>query len=330
MGVATSMGSSSAGEFKHSMYRRLGRTGESVSAIGLGGYHLGAPGLSDDESIRLIRSAIDGGITFMDNSWDYNQGQSELRMGKALQDGYRQKVFLMTKLDGRTREEAAKQLDESLKRLQTDHLDLIQHHEVIRFDDPNRIFAEGGAMEAVLDAKRAGKVRYIGFTGHKDPHIHLYTLEVAAEHDFRFDTVQMPLNVMDVHFRSFTRLVLPKLVQEEIGVLGMKSMGDGIILKSSAVAPVECLRYALSLPTSVVITGIDNVKILQQALDLLRTFRPMSQEEVSALLAKTRPIALQGKYELFKTSEHFDSTAHHPEWLGGQVPEVTKLAGPPG
>lgn len=312
-----------------STYRRLGHTGERVSAIGLGGFHIGAPALSDEESIRLIRAAIDGGITFMDNSWDYNQGQSEFRMGKALKDGYRHKVFLMSKLDGRTKEEASQQLDESLRRLQTDHLDLIQHHEVIRFDDPDRIFAEGGAMEAVREARQAGKVRYIGFTGHKDPHIHLRMLDVAGAQGFGFDTVQMPLNVMDAHFRSFTKLVLPKLVQEEIGVLGMKSMGDGIIIKSGVVTPSECLRYALSLPTSAVITGIDSMKILQQAFDVLRSFRPMSQDEISALLAKTASAASRGKFELFKTSAHFDSTAHHPEWLGGQTPEVTKLAGPP-
>jgi predicted aldo/keto reductase-like oxidoreductase len=310
--------------------RSIGSTGERVSAIGLGGFHIGAPKLSDAESMHLIRAAIDGGITFMDNCWDYNGGQSEVRMGRALKDGYREKVFLMSKIDGRTKYEAAKQLDESLRRLQTDHLDLLQHHEVIRFDDPNRIFAEGGAMEAVLEAKQAGKVRYIGFTGHKDPHIHLYMLEVAAQHGFHFDTVQMPLNVMDAHFRSFTKLVLPKLVEAQMGVLGMKSMGDGVILKSGVVTPVECLRYALSLPTSVVITGIDSRKILQQSLDILRDFTPMSNQEVSALLEKTAPLASQGKYEPFKTSAHFDSTAFHSEWLGGQSAEVTALAGPPG
>ena len=197
------------------IYRTLGRTGERVSAIGMGGFHIGQPKLTDDDSIKLIRAAIDGGINFMDNSWDYNKGQSEVRMGKALKDGYRQKVFLMTKLDGRTKEEATKQINESLQRLQTDHLDLIQHHEIIRFDDPDRIFAENGAQEAVLEAKKAGKVRYIGFTGHKDPHIHLYMLEVAAKHNFHFDTVQMPLNVMDAHFRSFGKLVLPKLVEQQ-------------------------------------------------------------------------------------------------------------------
>ncbi|MGB9122912.1 MAG: aldo/keto reductase, partial [Candidatus Angelobacter sp.] len=220
------------------IYRTLGRTGERVSAIGMGGFHIGQPKLTDDDSLKLIRAAIDGGINFMDNSWDYNNGQSEVRMGKALKDGYRQKVFLMTKLDGRTKEEATKQINESLQRLQTDHLDLIQHHEIIRFDDPDRIFAENGAQEAVLEAKKAGKVRYIGFTGHKDPHIHLYMLEVAAKHNFQFDTVQMPLNVMDTHFRSFGKLVLPKLVEQKIGVLGMKSMGDQIILKSGLVKPM--------------------------------------------------------------------------------------------
>jgi predicted aldo/keto reductase-like oxidoreductase len=296
----------------------------------MGGFHLGHPKLSDDESVKLIRAAIDGGINFMDNSWDYNNGQSEVRMGKALKDGYRQKVFLMTKLDGRTKEEATKQLNESLQRLQTDHVDLIQHHEIIRFDDPDRIFDENGAQEAVVEAKKAGKVRYIGFTGHKDPHVHLYMLDVAAKNGFHFDTVQMPLNVMDAHFRSFGKLVLPRLVEQQIGVLGMKSMGDKIILKSGVVAAPECLRYSLSLPSSVVITGIDSPEILQQAFEVAKTFKPMSKEEVAALLAKTEKVAASGKFELFKTSSHFDSTAHHPEWLGGQSPHVDQLAGPAG
>ena len=309
-------------------YRTLGRTGERVSAIGMGGFHLAQPGLEEAESIRLIRTAVDRGINFMDNSWDYNEGQSEIRMGRALKDGYRQKVFLMTKLDGRTKKEAAKQIDESLKRLQTDHVDLMQHHEIIRFEDPDRIFAEQGAQEAVLEAKKAGKIRYIGFTGHKDPHIHLYMLKVAADNGFKFDTVQMPLNVMDAHFRSFEKLVLPKLVEQGIGVLGMKSMGDKIILKSKTAQPIECLHYALNLPTSVVITGIDSMRILEQALEAARTFRPLSKDQVAALLAKTAQAAANGDYELFKTSQHFDSTAHHPEWLGGQSPHVDELAGP--
>ncbi|PYX66065.1 MAG: aldo/keto reductase [Acidobacteria bacterium] len=309
-------------------YRTLGKTGEKISALGMGGFHIGQPKIEEAQSIRLIRSAIDRGINFMDNSWDYNEGQSEIRMGKALQNGYRQKVFLMTKLDGRTKQEAAKQIDESLKRLQTDHVDLMQHHEIIRFEDPDRIFAQGGAQEAVLEAKKAGKIRYIGFTGHKDPHVHLYMLKVAADHGFRFDTVQMPLNVMDTHFRSFEKLVLPKLVEQGIGVLGMKSMGDGIILKSKTVRPVECLHYAMNLPTSVVITGIDGEKILEQAFEAARSFRPMSKDQIAALLKKTEQAAASGHYELFKTSEHFDSTAHHPEWLGGQAPHVEQLAGP--
>ncbi len=310
------------------LYRPLGRTGERVSAIGMGGFHLGLHHVTEEESIRLVRSAIDRGITFMDNCWDYNEGQSEMRMGKALKDGYRQKVFLMTKIDGRTKEVAKRQIETSLERLQTDHLDLLQHHEILRFDDPDRIFAEGGAMEAVLEAKQAGKVRYIGFTGHKDPHIHLYMLKVAKEHGFHFDAVQMPLNVMDAHFRSFAHMVLPELVKREIGVLGMKSMGDGVILKSNKVSPFECLHFALSLPTSVVITGIDSQKVLDQAFEATKTFHPMNHGEMAQLLAKTKEVAMAGKYELFKTSSHFDSTAKHPDWLGGDTPAVQDLAPP--
>jgi predicted aldo/keto reductase-like oxidoreductase len=308
-------------------YRMLGRTGEKVSLVGMGGFHIGKE-ISESEAIQLIRSAIDRGINFMDNSWDYNNGESEIRMGKALRDGYRGKVFLMSKLDGRTKEEATKQLDESLQRLQTDHLDLIQHHEVIRFEDADRIFAEGGAQAALLEAKKAGKVRYIGFTGHKDPHIHLYMLEVAAKHGVHFDTVQMPLNVMDAHFRSFEHLVLPELVKQEIGVLGMKSMGDAIILKSNVVTPTECLHYAMHLPTSVVITGIDKPQLLDQAIDAAKNFTPMSAAAIEALLRKTKQAAAEGKFELFKTSQHFDSTAEHPEWLGGESPHVKQLSKP--
>ncbi|MDF5723331.1 MAG: aldo/keto reductase [Rhizonema sp. PD37] len=297
------------------IYRTLGSTNEKVSVIGLGGHHIGRQ-KDELESIKIIRSAIDRGITFMDNSWDYHNGGSEMRMGKALQDGYRQKVFLMTKIDGRTKASAAKQIDESLQRLQTDHVDLMQFHEVIRLEDPDRIFAPGGAAEAMLEAKKAGKVRYIGFTGHKDPLVHLRMLEVAAKNNFHFDTVQMPLNVMDAHFRSFERAVLPKLVQNKIGVLGMKSMGDQIILKSNTVKPIECLHYAMNLPTSTVITGIDSMEILNQAFEAARTFQPMSQAQVAALLGKTAKVAATGQYELFKTSNRFDSTAQNPTWLG--------------
>jgi aryl-alcohol dehydrogenase-like predicted oxidoreductase len=297
------------------IYRTLGKTGEKVSAIGLGGAHIGKQ-KQEQDSIKIIRSAIDRGITFMDNCWDYHNGESEVRMGKALRDGYRDKVFLMTKVDGRNKATAAKQIDESLKRLQTDHIDLLQFHEVIRMEDPDRFFAENGAKEAFLDAKKAGKIRYIGFTGHKDPVVHLRMLEHAKSRDFHFDTVQMPLNVMDAHFRSFQKEVLPILVKENIGVLGMKSLGSGMILRSKTVKPIECLHYALNLPTSVVITGMENMDNVDQALEAVRTFKPMSAEAVSALLARTAEAAAQGRYELFKTNAQFDGTAHHPEWLG--------------
>jgi len=306
--------------------RELGRTGETVSALGLGGSHIGTPRLTDKEAIEIIRSALDRGLTFMDNSWDYQEGRSEKRLGKAMKDGYRAKAFVMTKLDGRTKASASKQLDESLKRLQVEHIDLLQHHEIIRFDDADKIFSKGGAMEAFVEARKSGKIRFIGFTGHKDPHVHLYMLSKAKEHGFHFDTVQMPLNLMDPHFRSFEKNVLPVLVSEGIGVLGMKSMGAGVLLKSKTVTPTECLHYAMSLPTSVVITGIDSMRILDQAFEAARTFRPLTQQEVSSLLAKTASAAADGRYELFKTSSHFDSTAQHPEWLGEELEGVKKLA----
>jgi predicted aldo/keto reductase-like oxidoreductase len=274
-----------AGETTGAMpYRTLGRTGERVSLVGLGGYHLGKQA-DEQESIRIIRTAIDQGITFMDNCWDYNAGASEIRMGKALRDGYRQKVFLMTKVDGRNRQTAAQQLEESLRRLQTDHIDLLQFHEVIRLSDPDRIFGPDGAMEAFLAAKQAGKIRYIGFTGHKSPEIHLKMLDTAFARQFTFDAVQMPLNVMDAHYDSFEKRVLSVLLKHQIGVLGMKPMGDHFILESQTVSPVECLHYAMNLPTSVVITGCDSLPILEQALQAAHSFRPLSDTEVSALLA---------------------------------------------
>ncbi|BAZ14116.1 aldo/keto reductase [Calothrix sp. NIES-4071] len=297
------------------LYRTLGRTGEQVSVIGLGGHHIGRP-KDEQEGIRIVRNAIDRGINFMDNSWDYHNGGSEIRMGKALQGGYRDQAFLMTKIDGRTKEAATKQIDESLRRLQTDHIDLLQHHEIIRMEDPDRVFSAGGSMEAVIAAQKAGKIRYIGFTGHKDPLVHLRMLDVAAQNNFRFDTVQMPLNVMDAHFRSFEQQVLPVLVKNQIGVLGMKSMGDQNILKSNTVKPIECLHYAMNLPTSTVITGIESMKILEQAFEAVRTFAPMSQKQVADLLNRTRSAAAKGQYELFKTTSQFDSTAKNPEWLG--------------
>lgn len=306
-------------------YRKLGSTGEKVSAIGLGGWHLGLKRVDEQLSLRIVRSAIDRGINFMDNSWDYNQGLSEIRMGKALGDGYRDKVFLMTKIDGRSKKEAAKQLDESLRRLQTDFVDLVQHHEILRYDDPHRIFDEEGAQTALLEAKKAGKIRYIGFTGHKDPHIHLYMLEVARQHGFKFASTQMPLNVMDAHYRSFAKLVVPELVKEKIGVLGMKPMANGIILRSKTVTPIECLHYALNLPTSVVITGIDTMEILDQAFEAARSFRPMTATQLKALLAKTAKAAARGEFEPFKTTSIFDSTAQNPAWLGQEPERLQRL-----
>jgi predicted aldo/keto reductase-like oxidoreductase len=306
-------------------YRVLGRTGEQVSALGLGGWHLGFTRVDEQLSLRIVRSAIDRGINFMDNCWDYNGGASEIRMGNALRDGYRHKAFLMTKIDGRSKREAARQLEESLRRLQTDCIDLVQHHEILRYEDPHRIFAADGANAALVEARQAGKLRYIGFTGHKDPRIHLYMLEVAREHGFTFDTVQMPLNVMDAHYRSFAQLVLPGLVQQNIGVLGMKSLANGIILQSNTVTAIECLHYALNLPTSVVITGVDSMERLEQAFTAARTFRPMSAAQVQALLAKTAKAAAHGEFELFKTTSIFDGTAQHPQWLGEEPQRVQQV-----
>ncbi|VTR94164.1 aldo keto reductase : Aldo/keto reductase OS=Nostoc sp. PCC 7107 GN=Nos7107_1307 PE=4 SV=1: Aldo_ket_red [Gemmata massiliana] len=297
------------------LYRQLGSTKEDVSAVGLGGHHIGRQ-KDEKDSIAIIRAAIGAGITFMDNCWDYHDGGSEIRMGKALKDGYRKKVFLMTKIDGRTKKAAADQINESLKRLQTDVIDLVQHHEIIRMEDPNRIFVAGGAQEAVEAAKKAGKIRYIGFTGHKDPLVHLRMLEVAKEHGFKFDTAQMPLNVLDAHFRSFEKQVVPVLLKEGVGVLGMKALGDGLVLKSKTATPVECLQYALSLPTSVVITGIDSMAILKQALDVAKTFKPLTKKETTDLLAKTKQAAMKGEFERFKTTNAFDGTAKNPSWLG--------------
>ena len=307
------------------IHRTLGSTGEKVSAIGVGGWHLGLKTVDEQLAIRIVRSAIDRGINFLDNSWDYNDGASEERMGKALREGYRDRAFVMTKIDGRSRKEAARQLDESLRRFGIDYIDLVQHHEIIRFDDPHRIFHREGANAALLEARAAGKIRYIGFTGHKDPHIHLHMLEVAKENGFKFDTVQMPLNVMDAHYRSFEKLVLPELVRQEIGVLGMKSMANGILLKSKTATPIECLHYALSLPTSVVITGIDSIEILDQAFAAVESFHPLSNDEREALLAKTREAAANGRFEPFKTSSIFDSTAENPQWLGEEPPEIREL-----
>jgi aryl-alcohol dehydrogenase-like predicted oxidoreductase len=297
------------------IYRQLGTTGEEVSAIGLGGFHIGKQ-TDPADSIRLIRSAIDRGITFMDNCWDYNDGISEVRMGQALRDGYRQKVFQMTKIDGRTKEAYNKQLEQSMGRLQMDVIDLVQFHECIRLDDPDRIFAVNGALEAAVAAKQAGKIRYIGFTGHKDPVVHLRMFEMAEKHGFHFDTVQMPVNVMDAHFRSFAHQVIPVAQKQGTAVLAMKTFGDNFILDSNTVKPIEALHYGLSQPVSVVITGIDRPDILDQAIEAARTFKPLTASQTAEILDRTRVAASEGKFELFKTTTHFDGTIQNPKWLG--------------
>ncbi len=312
------------------LYRPLGRTGETVSAIGFGGSHFSKPGIDEATSVRLCHAAIDRGITFMDNAWDYNGGESERRMGTALsQGGYRDKVFLMTKVDGRNKDIAETQLDQSLQRLKTDHLDLWMFHEVLRYDDPDRIFAPGGALETAVAAKQAGKIRHIGFTGHKDPRIHIYMMEVARAHGFQFDVVLMPSNVMDAHFRSFGRLAMPVALSERIGVITMKPFGgsNGVILKSgAAIQPIDCLHYALNRPTSVVITGIDNDHVLDQAIEAARTFRPMDAAAEARITDATASAAADGRYELFKTTAHFDGTAHNPAWLGPDREATLELA----
>ena len=302
-------------ESPNMIYRELGRTGERVSAIGMGGYHIGKQ-QDPDESIRLLRSAIDRGITFMDNCWDYNGGISEVRMGQAFRDGYRQKVFLMTKIDGRDKKTAARQIEQSLGRLQTDVIDLLQFHEVIRLDDPDVIFASGGAIEAVQEAKQAGKIRYIGFTGHKDPSVHLRMFETADKHSFHFDTVQMPINVMDAHFRSFLNGVAPVAQQHGTAILAMKTFGDPYILQSNTVTPQEALHFGLNSPASVVITGIDSPAILEQTFQAVQSFKPMDRQQVATILAKTQEAAMTGRFELFKTSSHYDGTIKNPSWLG--------------
>jgi aryl-alcohol dehydrogenase-like predicted oxidoreductase len=295
--------------------RLLGRTGEHVSLVGLGGFHMGVQA-TEDESVRIVRTAVDGGITFLDNCWDYNGGESERRMGKALRDGYRERVFLMTKIDGRDRASAARQIDESLRRLGTDRVDLMQIHEVIRPDDPARCFAPGGAVEALLEARRAGKVRYLGFTGHKSPRWHLAMLREADEHGFAFDAVQLPLNVLDAHHDSFEREVLPVLVASGTGVVGMKPLAEGRIVQRGIATAEECLSYAMTLPVSVVVTGCDSVERVEQALRIGRAFSPLGLDDLEALLARTAGAARGGVHELYKTTEQYDGTTQNPSWLG--------------
>jgi aryl-alcohol dehydrogenase-like predicted oxidoreductase len=295
--------------------RALGRTGETVSLLGLGGFHLGVAE-SETAAVRIVRTAIDAGVTFLDNCWDYNDGESERRMGKALRDGYRERAFLMTKIDGRDRRTATRQIDESLRRLGTDHVDLMQIHEVIRAEDPGRCFAPGGAIEALVEARAAGKLRLVGFTGHKSPLRHLEMLRAAEAHGFAFDTVQMPLNVLDALFESFEQGVLPVLRAKGIGAIGMKPLAEGRIVQRGIATAEECLRYAMTLPVSVVVTGCESMERLEQALRVACGFAPMPAGEVDALLARTAGAARGGAHELYKTTEQYDGTTANPAWLG--------------
>lgn len=292
--------SSAAGEIPK---RMLGKTGVQVSALCFGGAHWGR--IEDDaEAIRILHEAIDAGVTFLDNAWEYNGGRSEELMGKALQ-GRRQQVFLMTKVcsHGRDKRVALQQLDESLRRLKTDYLDLWQIHEVVYLDDPDRHFAPGGAAEALLEAKRQGKVRFVGFTGHKDPKIHLKMLA----HDFPFDTCQMPLNVFDGTYRSFEQDVLPVLTQRGIAPIGMKSLsGNAEPVKQGLVTPEEALRYVLSLPIASLVSGIDSRDVLRQNLDIVRRFVPMTVAEMQGLRTRVARYAMDGRFELFKSTNRYD------------------------
>jgi aryl-alcohol dehydrogenase-like predicted oxidoreductase len=300
--------------------RPLGRTGVEVSALALGGYHM-AMAKTKREAVQIVHEAIDAGVTFIDNAWEYHEGLSEELMGKAL-EGRRHQVFLMTKCcsHGRDKKTALRQLEQSLKRLKTDHLDLWQIHEVIHDNDPDLHFARGGAVEALEQAKRDGKVRFVGFTGHKDPDIHLKMLS----HDFPFDTCQMPLNVFDATFRSFERRVLPALLVRGIAPLGMKSMcGEGAPVKKRVVKPEEALRYAMSLPVSATISGMDSLKVLRQNLRIARGFVPYSEEEMQALRDRCAEAAADGHFELYKSSKHFDG---NPGRKQHKFPSIEELA----
>jgi aryl-alcohol dehydrogenase-like predicted oxidoreductase len=299
--------------------RALGRTGVQVSLVGLGGYHIGMAA-NEQTATRIIRAAIDHGVNFMDNCWDYNDGKSHAWMGRALGDGYRRRVFLMTKIDGRTRKAAADQIDQSLRELRTDTIDLIQVHEVIRASDPDRVFGPDGAIEALVAAKKAGKIRFIGFTGHKSPAIHLAMLKTAAAHKFAYDTVQMPVNVMDAHHDSFERQVIPAATRDGVAVLAMKPLGSGVFLGSGPLAareisPTDCLRYAMGSPASVVITGCESMRDLGQALEAAYGFQPQTEAQRKLVLAHTATAGGDGQWEKYKVSQTFDGTARNPRWL---------------
>ncbi len=296
--------------------RKLGKSGVEVSMIGIGGYHLGLESVTEQDAIHIIRTALDEGINFLDNCWDYNGGVSEERMGKALEDGYRQKAFLMTKLDGRTGAAAREQLETSMKRLKTDHIDLVQIHEVIRMTDPDQAFQPGHVIDVLQQARKEGKIRFIGFTGHKSPEIHLNMIETAAKHGFHFDTVQMPVNALDHHFDSFGQKVIPVAQKHDIAVLGMKPLSNAAILKTNTITAPEALHYAMSVPVTLTITGCQSMENLRQALGVARNFKPMDIQQKIAILQKTAPFADAAKFEDYKSKNIYDGTFHNPQWLG--------------
>jgi len=272
--------------------RELGNTGEEVSILGLGGYHIGL--LEEKDSIKLIRKAIDQGLTFLDNAWCYHNGLSEKIMGKALQDGYREKAFLMTKNHGRTVERFNKQLEDSLKRLQTDYIDLLQFHEIINEGEPAKIEKEK-VLEAALKAKEAGKIRYLGFTGHRDPHYHQQMLEL----DIDWDTLQIPVNILDYHYRSFQKQLIPQAEEKGIGVIGMKSLASGRIFNTD-LSVEEAISYCLSLPISTLVSGIDSMQVLEQNLTIVENFKPATEEELYSLRTRFEPEAYKGQHEYYK------------------------------
>lgn len=312
-------------------YRFLGKTGAKVSLLGVGGYHIGKISAPQD-AISVIRTTLDEGVNFLDNAWGYNRGRSEELMGQALRGGYREKAFLMTKVCARDEKGSMENLEDSLRRLNTDVIDLWQFHEVNYDVDTDMIFAKDGAIHAAIKAKEQGKVRFIGFTGHKSPQAHLKMLR----QDFPWDAVQMPINVMDAHYRSFAREVLPILVQRKTGVVAMKSVafGDimrggpphhlerirtafmkivpplGDILRGYRISVAECLHYAMSLPVSVVVSGIDNLEMARENIAIAKNFKPMTEGERSNLLARVRDVARSGRLERFKTTRIFDSKIH--------------------
>jgi predicted aldo/keto reductase-like oxidoreductase len=312
LGLAASAAMPAMAASKDIPTRAFGKTGEQVSILAVGGHHIGRI-RDEQESIRLIRTAIDEGVTFMDNAYEYHNGRSEELMGKALQDGYREKAFLMTKHHGRKDKKVAMaHLEASLRRLKTDVIDLWQFHEVVYYNDPDMIFSEGGAIEAADEARKQGKVRYIGFTGHKDPKIHLDMLS----RDYEWDAVQMPINPLDAHFRSFEKEVLPVLLERNIAPIAMKTVAGGH-LKRANVDPAAAIRYAWCQPVATVVSGMENMELLRANIELARSFTPMSDEEMQNLLASTKEAAMTGEYELFKTTRNYDGR------LGREIHGIT-------